>query len=81
MTIHVSKCALTMAIGLGVILTILIFIGSSKVIWNHAGIASDMLRNLQTHVYEVKTLHGCRDSILIARKRPDFKDLQKKRMQ
>lgn len=42
------------------------------------GIASDMLRNLQTHVYEVKTLHGCRDSILIARKRPDFKDLQKK---
>ena len=79
MTIHVSKSALTMAIGLGVILTILIFIGSSSHI--EPGIASDMLRNLQTHVYEVKPLHGCRDSIVIARKRPDFKDLQKKRMQ
>ena len=45
------------------------------------GIASDMLRDLQTHVYEVKTLHGCRDSTVIARKRPDFKDLQKKMTQ
>ena len=40
------------------------------------GIASDMLRNLQTQVYEVKTLHGCRESSVIPGKRPDFKDFQ-----
>ena len=42
------------------------------------GIASDMLRNLQTHVYEVKTLHGCRDSTVIARKRHISKTYRKK---
>ena len=37
-----------------------------------------ILKNLQTHVYEVKALHGCRDSTVMAKIRPDFKDLPKK---
>ena len=40
--------------------------------------ASAMLRNLQTHGYEVNILHGDRDSTTMARIRPEFKDLQKK---
>ena len=65
------QCALTMTIGLGLILTTLIFIGSSNQ-------TSEMLRNHYTHDYKVKTLHGCRDFTIMARIIPDFKDFHKK---
>ena len=38
----------------------------------------DMLRNLHTNVYKVKTLHGGRESKILARIIPYFKNLHKK---
>ena len=39
--------------------------------------ASDILRNFKTNVYKDKTLHGCRNSTIMVKIIPDFKDLHK----